>query len=130
MYSYDAVPDAAAQVAELPVPALTAYAELIAFLELTPWEGAPYREDKPEGNMRTMPFGKRAEGMAVYVILDEQRRVVVVSVTWLELSGCLSGAGESTDAEQAWLRRPAPQPGGRRRPVPDRLPLPLTSTSR
>jgi hypothetical protein len=35
--------------------------------------------------MRTMPFGKRAEGMAVYVILEEQRRVVVVSVTWLEL---------------------------------------------
>jgi hypothetical protein len=35
--------------------------------------------------MRTMPFGKRAEGMAVYVILEEWRRVVVVSVTWLEL---------------------------------------------
>jgi hypothetical protein len=35
--------------------------------------------------MRTMPFGKRAEGMTVYVILEEQRRVVVVSLTWLEL---------------------------------------------
>ena len=35
--------------------------------------------------MRTMPFRKRAEGMAVYVILEEWRRVVVVSVTWLEL---------------------------------------------
>lgn len=87
VYSYDAVPDAVAQVAELPVHALPAYAELIAFLELTPWEGAPYREDKPDGSMRIMPFGKRAEGMTVYVILEEQRRVVVVSVTWLELSG-------------------------------------------
>jgi len=87
VYSYDAVPDAVAQVAELPVHALSAYAELIAFLELTPWEGAPYRQDKPDGNMRTMPFGKRAEGLAVYVILEEQRRVVVVSVTWLGLSG-------------------------------------------
>lgn len=86
MYSYDAVPDAVAQVDEFPVSALPAYAELIAFLELTPWEGAPYRDDKPESNMRAMPFGKRAEGMAVYVILEEQRRVVVVSVTWLELS--------------------------------------------
>ena len=84
MYTYDAVPDAVAQVDELPGPALSAYAELIAFLELTPWEGAPYREDKPDGPMRTMPFGKRTEGMAVYVILDDQRRVVVVSVTWLE----------------------------------------------
>jgi hypothetical protein len=85
VYSYDAVPDAVAQVDEFPVSALSAYAELIAFLELTPWEGAPYRDDKPDGNMRIMPFGKRAEGMAVYVILEEQRRVVVVSVTWLEL---------------------------------------------
>ena len=84
MYTYDAVPDAVAQVDQLPVAALSAYAELIAFLELTPWEGAPYREDKPDGSMRTMPFGKRAEGLAVYVILAEQRRVVVVSVTWLE----------------------------------------------
>lgn len=85
MYSYDAVPDVVAQVGELPVSALSAYTELIVFLELTPWEGVPYRDDKPDGNMRTMPFGKRAEGMAVYVILEEQRRVVVVSVTWLEL---------------------------------------------
>jgi hypothetical protein len=85
VYSYETVPDAVAQVDELPVPALSAYAELIAFLELTPWEGAPYRADKPDGNMRAMPFGKRAEGMAIYVILEEQRRVVVVSVTWLEL---------------------------------------------
>jgi hypothetical protein len=81
VYSYDAVPDATAQADGLPVPALSAYAELIAFLELTPWEGPPYREDKPDGDMRIMPFGKRAEGMAVYVILEEQRRVVVVSVT-------------------------------------------------
>ena len=83
MYTYDAVPDAVAQVDELPVAALAEYAELIAFLELTPSEGAPYREDKPDGNMRIMPFGKRAEGMAVYVILEDERRVVVVSVTWL-----------------------------------------------
>lgn len=84
MYTYDAVPDAVAQVDELPVAALSEYAELIAFLELTPWEGGPYRADKPDGNMRVMPFGKLAQGMAVYVILEEQRRVVVVSVTWLE----------------------------------------------
>jgi hypothetical protein len=84
VYTYDAVPDAVAQVDEMPVAALAEYAELIAFLELTPWEGAPYRDDKPDGNMRIMPFGKRAEGMAVYVILEDERRVVVVSVAWLE----------------------------------------------
>jgi hypothetical protein len=76
---------------------LSAYAELITFLELTPWEGAPYREDKPDGNMRIMPFGKRAEGMVVYVVLEEQLRVVVVSVTWLELFDRPQVAGESGD---------------------------------
>lgn len=84
MYSYDAVPDAEAQIDGLPVAALPAFAELMAFLELTPWAGAPYRADKPDGNMRTMPFGKGFEGMATYVILEEQSRVVVVSVTWME----------------------------------------------
>jgi hypothetical protein len=34
--------------------------------------------------MRVMPFGKRSEGLSVYVILEEERRVVVVSVTWME----------------------------------------------
>ena len=84
VYSYDAVPDAAAQIDGLPVSALPVFAELMAFLELTPWAGAPYRADKPDGTMRTMPFGKGAEGMATYVILEEQRRVVMVSVTWME----------------------------------------------
>ena len=58
-------------------PALPAYAELIAFLELTPWEGAPYRDDKPDGNMRTMPFGKRAEGNAP---VEGQGPVTAISV--------------------------------------------------
>lgn len=84
MYSYEIVPDALEQVDKLPVGALSFYAELIAFLELTPWEAAPYRDDDPDGAMRTMPFGQRAEGMAIFVILEEQRRVVVVSVTWID----------------------------------------------
>lgn len=51
---------------------------------MTPLGRRPYRDDKPDGNMRVMPFGKRSEGLSVYVILEEQRRVVVVSVTWME----------------------------------------------
>ncbi len=33
--------------------------------------------------MRKMLFGSGAEGIAGYLILEEQRRVVVVSVTWV-----------------------------------------------
>jgi hypothetical protein len=59
------------------------YAELIAFLELTPWAGPPYRADNPDANMRRMVFGQGGEGLAVYVVLEQERRVVVVSVTWV-----------------------------------------------
>jgi hypothetical protein len=44
---------------------------------------SPYRADNPEGNMRKMVFGRGAEGIAVYLVLEQQRRVVVVSVTWV-----------------------------------------------
>ncbi len=83
MYRYEIVADALEQVDGLPAAALTDYAELIAFLELTPWEGPPYRDDNPDSDMRRMVFGRGNEGLVVYVILDRDRRVVVVSVTWI-----------------------------------------------
>jgi phosphotransferase system glucose/maltose/N-acetylglucosamine-specific IIC component len=30
-----------------------------------------------------MVFGQGGEGLAVYVVLEQERRVVVVSVTWV-----------------------------------------------
>jgi hypothetical protein len=39
MYSYEIVPEAREQVDGIPNDALVFYAELIAFLELTPWAG-------------------------------------------------------------------------------------------
>jgi hypothetical protein len=33
--------------------------------------------------MRKIVFGPNGEGIAVYLILDDQRRVVVLSVTWV-----------------------------------------------
>jgi len=83
VYSYEILPEARDQVDGLPAEALPFYAELITFLELTPWDGPAYREDKPEGSLRKMLFGRGAEGIAVYLILEEQRRVIVVSVTWV-----------------------------------------------
>jgi hypothetical protein len=50
VYAYEIVPEAREQVDGLPVDALAFYAEVIAFLELTPWEGLAYRADKPEGS--------------------------------------------------------------------------------
>lgn len=83
MYSYEILPEARDQVDGFPIAALRFYAELIAFLELTPWDAPPYRDDNPDGNMRKILFGAKSEGIAVYLILEDQRRVVVVSVTWI-----------------------------------------------
>jgi hypothetical protein len=33
--------------------------------------------------MRKIVFGQNNEGISVYLILDDQRRVVVVSVIWV-----------------------------------------------
>ena len=83
MYSYEILPEARDQVDGLPSVALIYYAELITFVELTPWDAPSYREDNPDGNMRKIVFGRAGEGIAVYLILEDQRRVVVVSVTWV-----------------------------------------------
>ena len=83
MYSYDILPEARDYVDSMPHAALVSYAELIGFIELTPWGAPAYRQDKPDANMRKMLFGPGSEGIAVYLILEEQHRVVVLSVTWV-----------------------------------------------
>jgi len=84
VYSYEILPEARDQVDGIPITALRGYAELITFLELTPWAAPPYRDDNPSGNMRKIMFGSGSEGLVVYLILEDQQRVIVVSVTWLE----------------------------------------------
>jgi hypothetical protein len=32
--------------------------------------------------MRTLAFGKHDQGMVIYLILDDQRRVIVLRVLW------------------------------------------------
>jgi hypothetical protein len=51
-------------------------------LELAPWNGAPLNELKPDSPMRVAVFGPGAEGMVIYLILEDQRRVDVLEVLW------------------------------------------------
>ena len=83
MYLFDSLPEVREQSGALPVEALSFYAELIVFLELTPWEGQPYNKNEPNGVMRSQAFGPKEEGLAVYLVLEHQRRVVMLSVTWI-----------------------------------------------
>ena len=83
MYSVEILPDVAEQVAALPAEALVAFAEVNVALELTPWTGDPLNREHPERNMRSMPFGSHGEGLMVYVILEDQRRVFPLKVIWV-----------------------------------------------
>jgi hypothetical protein len=38
----------------------------------------------PHTTMRTCAFGERGEGLRIYVILDDQWRVVVLRALWIQ----------------------------------------------
>lgn len=70
------------QVAALPDEALAAYADALGVIALVPWNGRPYNDDKPDGNMRQLLFGARYQGTVTYLILDDQREVHPLLVQW------------------------------------------------
>jgi hypothetical protein len=65
-----------------PDDALADYAQVLGVLELVPWNGAPLRDDNPDCAVRTLPFGRA--GLVTYLILDDQRRVDVLNIVWMD----------------------------------------------
>jgi len=41
-----------------------------------------YNRQRPDANMRRRTFGTHAEGLAIYVVLEQQRRVIVLRALW------------------------------------------------
>jgi hypothetical protein len=82
---YRIVPDAAVfpQVAALPVESLDAYAELLAALEVAPWNGPSHHAANPDGAVRRWSFGPEEAGQVVYLILEDRRWVHLLVVQWL-----------------------------------------------
>ncbi len=72
------------QLDALPTPALAPFAELRTMLEITPWNGDPYNRFKPDSPMRTCAFGPNTEGMVTYLILEDQRRVDLLTIVWMD----------------------------------------------
>lgn len=52
-------------------------------LKVAPWNGDPFNKLKPDSPMRGQTFGQNHEGMAVYLILEDQRRVDLLVVVWM-----------------------------------------------
>ncbi len=83
MYSVETDLDAVAEVEALPPEALALFAELMLLLEIAPWSGDPYSRVNADSGMRTITFGRSGEGLVVYFILEDQRRVIVLRVVWM-----------------------------------------------
>lgn len=63
------------QINTLPAAALAALAELRTVLEVNPRAGEPINDHNPDGPIRTVTFGRHHDGVAAYLILEDQRRV-------------------------------------------------------
>ncbi|MGH3856428.1 MAG: hypothetical protein ACRDR6_23665 [Pseudonocardiaceae bacterium] len=83
MYTVDTDGPAQQQVDALPPEALATFAELRVVLETAPWSGQPYHRNNPRSAMRARAFGAHGEGLVTYLILDDQRRVDVLTVQWV-----------------------------------------------
>ncbi|GAA4561806.1 hypothetical protein [Planotetraspora kaengkrachanensis] len=82
MYSVETGDDASEQIAVLPKEGLLSFASLVDLLEIHPWSGDSYNRKRPYANMRTHAFGDHRQGLAIYLILEDQLRVVVLQVLW------------------------------------------------
>lgn len=83
MYSVETDPEAVEQLSALPAEALSSYAEVVTLLEVAPWSGDAYNRQRPDANMRTHVFGKDGEGVVIYMVLEDQRRVIVLRILYL-----------------------------------------------
>jgi len=83
VYRIETDEQAQCQVDALPADALAWYAEVRAMLEVSPWSSEPINDRNPDGPVRTLAFDDHHQGMVTCLILEEQRRVDVLSVLWL-----------------------------------------------
>jgi hypothetical protein len=73
------------QIEALPTHGLAPFAEVRAALEVAPWStGEPLNDEYPEAPVRAVLFGAEGQGMVTYLVLDRQRRVDILDVTWLD----------------------------------------------
>lgn len=66
----------------MPADAALVYAETLAVIRLVPWNGDPLSKANPDGAVRIMTFGPDGRGMVMYLILEREQQVDVISVTW------------------------------------------------
>jgi hypothetical protein len=71
------------QIHALPSHADEPLAEAMIVLAREPWYGRPAHRANPDGAVRQLVYGF-GNGLIVYLILEQQKLVVVERVLWLE----------------------------------------------
>lgn len=61
--------------------AQAAFNGLLERIAQDPWDFQPW--NNPAGNMRQAAFGEDGQGLAVFVIVDRDERLVVIKAVWL-----------------------------------------------
>ena len=82
-YTLDIDAPARAQISALPPTALTELVDAFEVLTLVPGRGAPWNARNPTGGVYQLMFGKD-RGLITYLVLEDQHRVDVLHVTWLD----------------------------------------------
>lgn len=83
-YKIEIDPEARDQIRVLPPGLLKELAEVMSMLELTPWRSMPINEANPDGNVRQIAFGYHGAVLLTFLILEQQRRVDILTVMWLD----------------------------------------------
>ena len=78
MYRVVVDPDAAAQIAALPINALSDFARIYDVVEVAPRSGPSQNLDNPDGAVRHRLFGHEGAGDVVYLVLDRDREVHIL----------------------------------------------------
>lgn len=63
--------------------ALAFFAEVRAVLDVAPSGGDSLNARNPETPVRTMPFAPERQGLVTHLLRDDERRVDVLDVLWL-----------------------------------------------
>lgn len=84
VYAWDfMIDEVRTRAATMPIEGARAFLEVMAAAELNPWELGLAPDEKRTGNMPTVHFGPRGEGMVTYLIYEPDRQLLVTDVTWI-----------------------------------------------
>lgn len=83
-YKIEVYPEARDQIQALSPALLKEMAEVFSMLQLVPWNSMSINEGNPDAAVRQVGFGYHGAVLLTFLVLEEQRRVCVLEVVWLD----------------------------------------------